>query len=474
MPCFLPLDERTTGNTTGNTTSNPSNTTRNVYQNWQLSQTNTRVPGLTNPVSNRKAFFFAKGFVQTGLGDRVATFFVKTMGKSTLGLAYGLSISEALLAPAMPSTTARAGGVYLPIIKSLAKNAGSEPGPTANKLGAFLIQNQLQCSGHSSAMCMTAAAQNLLSLKLAASLGIIIASPWLTWFKAACVPAIVGLAVTPLLVFKLMPPEIQDTPNAPIEAAAKLTAMGPLSQDETMVCVTMGITVILWIFGDAIGMSSVTAAMLGMSLQLFTGVITWADCLNEKGAWDTLVWFAVLIGMSAQLNNMGFIGFLSDSVAGALGKTAMGWQQTFVLLHACYFAVHYLFASQTAQVAALSTAFMAMMIASGKYFPITTFRLPDCPYTTDISFISIRRAADVSRPDDGVSHQPVRRHNALRLGYVFFFFCDLTVCLCTNHTNYPATPNRTHDLYDTSIDTNHLTLLPNFTSDCFPTGPENT
>ena len=311
------------------------------------------------------AFFFAKGFVQTGLGDRVATFFVKTMGKSTLGLSYGLSISEALLAPAMPSTTARAGGVYLPIIKSLAKNAGSEPGPTANKLGAFLIQTQLQSSGHSSAMCMTAAAQNLLSLKLAASLGVVIASPWLTWFKAACVPAIVGRAVTPLLVFKHMPPEIQDTPDAPLEAAKKLEKLGPLSQDETMVVVTMGLTVLLWIFGDKIGMSSVTAAMLGMSLQLFTGVITWADCLNEKGAWDTLLWFAVLIGMSAQLNQLGFISFLSDTVAGALAKTAMGWQQTFVLLHACYFGIHYLFASQTAQVAALSTAFMAMMIASG-------------------------------------------------------------------------------------------------------------
>lgn len=68
------------------------------------------------------AFFFAKGFVQTGLGDRVATFFVKILGKSTLGLSYGLTISEALLAPAMPSTTARAGGVYLPIIKSLVRS----------------------------------------------------------------------------------------------------------------------------------------------------------------------------------------------------------------------------------------------------------------------------------------------------------------------------------------------------------------
>ena len=44
-------------------------------------------------------------------------------GKSTLGLSYGLTISEAILAPAMPSTTARAGGVYLPIIQSLAKQA---------------------------------------------------------------------------------------------------------------------------------------------------------------------------------------------------------------------------------------------------------------------------------------------------------------------------------------------------------------
>ena len=69
--------------------------------------------------------------------------------------------------------------------------------------------------------------------------------------------------------------------------------------------------------------------------------------------------------MSSQLNQMGFIGFLSDTVAANLAKLSMGWGQVFVLLHACYFFIHYLFASQTAQVAALSTAFMAMMIASG-------------------------------------------------------------------------------------------------------------
>ena len=70
-----------------------------------------------------------QGFEKTGLGDRVATLFVRAFGKSTLGLAYGLSVAEALVAPAMPSTTARAGGIFMPIISSLALANGSKPGP---------------------------------------------------------------------------------------------------------------------------------------------------------------------------------------------------------------------------------------------------------------------------------------------------------------------------------------------------------
>jgi DASS family divalent anion:Na+ symporter len=91
------------------------------------------------------SFFFARGFVKTGLGDRIATYFVKWLGKSTLGLSYGLTLSEALIAPAMPSTTARAGGIFLPIIKSLSLSAGSKPGDTSSKkLGSYLVQSQFQ------------------------------------------------------------------------------------------------------------------------------------------------------------------------------------------------------------------------------------------------------------------------------------------------------------------------------------------
>lgn len=95
------------------------------------------------------SFFFARGFVKTGLGDRVATYFVKWLGKSTLGLSYGLTVAEALIAPAMPSTTARAGGVFLPIISSLSLASGSKPNDeSSKKLGSFLIQTQFQVGFH--------------------------------------------------------------------------------------------------------------------------------------------------------------------------------------------------------------------------------------------------------------------------------------------------------------------------------------
>lgn len=78
---------------------------------------------------------------------------------------------------------------------------------------------------------MTGAAQNLLCLKLASELGVNVASPFITWIKAACVPCIAMILITPLLVYKLSPPEIKSTPEAPKEAARQLEAMGPMGRD---------------------------------------------------------------------------------------------------------------------------------------------------------------------------------------------------------------------------------------------------
>eukprot|EP01024_Parvocaulis_polyphysoides_P011097 TRINITY_DN13902_c2_g1_i2.p1 TRINITY_DN13902_c2_g1~~TRINITY_DN13902_c2_g1_i2.p1 ORF type:complete len:452 (-),score=51.75 TRINITY_DN13902_c2_g1_i2:153-1508(-) len=311
------------------------------------------------------SFFFAKAFEKTGLGERVANIFVKLMGKSTLGLAYGLAVAETIISPAMPSTSARAGGIFMPIIKSLATAQGSTPGPTANKVGNYLIMSQFQTSSHSSVMYMTGAAQNLLCMKLAADAGVVVANQWVTWFMAALAPSLLGVLITPFLVYKMFPPEIQQTPEAPKQAQERLNQMGPTTKDQKLLLVTMGAAVTLWVLGDMLGIASVVTAMLGLCCLLVTGVLTWDDCLGNKSAWDTLTWFAILVGMSGQLNNLGIIKFFSDTVGGFLSSTSLSWPQLFGTLHLVYYYLHYMFASQTAHVGALYSAFLVLMLAAG-------------------------------------------------------------------------------------------------------------
>jgi di/tricarboxylate transporter len=67
------------------------------------------------------AFFISRGFIKTGLGSRIAYLFMAALGKKTLGLSFALIATDLVLAPAIPSNTARAGGIVFPLVKASAK-----------------------------------------------------------------------------------------------------------------------------------------------------------------------------------------------------------------------------------------------------------------------------------------------------------------------------------------------------------------
>lgn len=116
---------------------------------------------------------------------------------------------------------------------------------------------------------------------------------------------------------------------------------------------------------EAIGIASVVSAMIGLSTLLLLGVINWDDCLSDKSAWDSLTWFAVLIGMAGQLTNLSVVAWMSDCVAKLLQSLSLTWPASFIIIQACYLLIHYLFASQTAHAGALYPPFLAMQIAAG-------------------------------------------------------------------------------------------------------------
>lgn len=309
------------------------------------------------------SFFIARGFIKTGLGNRIAFLFIRIFGKSSLGLAYGLGLADVCLAPAIPSNTARGGGIIYPIMKSMAISFDSVPEKpeTHRKLGSFLTLNSYYMNLIASSMFLTGTASNPMCQKFAANLGINIT--WMSWAAAGFVPGLVAFFVVPLVLYKLYPPELKKTGDAPKMAAQKLKEMGPISRNEWLMLLAFFILLALWIFGGALSIDATTTAFIGLTMLLLTSVLTWEDIKGEKGAWDTIVWFAVLVMMASSLNELGFISWFSDLIKVKIG--GLSWQVAFPVIVLVYFFSHYIFASATAHVAAMYAALLGVGVSLG-------------------------------------------------------------------------------------------------------------
>ncbi|WP_404335237.1 anion permease [Planococcus sp. 11815] len=309
------------------------------------------------------AFFISRGFIKTGLGTRVSYLFVRLFGKKTLGLSYSMLLSDLILAPAMPSNTARAGGIIFPIIRSLSETYDSRVGDgTERRIGAFLVKVSFQGDMITSAMFVTAMAANPLAVQITQEItGETIT--WGGWALAALVPGLISLALIPFVIYKLYPPELKETPEASAIAVEKLKEMGPMKKEERYMIGVFVLLLSLWIFGGNFGISATTSAFVGLCVLLLSGVLTWSDIKKEQGAWDTLVWFSVLVMMATYLNELGMIPWFSDLMGNAVGQ--LSWMMTLVILAIVYFYSHYFFASNTAHVSAMYAAFLSVIVASG-------------------------------------------------------------------------------------------------------------
>jgi DASS family divalent anion:Na+ symporter len=308
------------------------------------------------------AFFISRGFIKTGLGSRIAYQFVRLFGKKTLGLCYSILCCDLAIAPATPSNTARAGGIVYPIVKSLSESFNSRPEDgTERKIGSFLIFSEFQGDIITSAMFLTAMAANPLAQTLAEGLNVHIT--WFGWFLAALLPGIICLILVPLIIYKIYPPEIKATPNAPEVAKEHLKKMGPLSRNEKAMAFIFIITLFLWVTGTITKIDATLTAFIGLSLLLLFNVLNWEDIKSEKGAWNTLIWFSVLVMMANELNKLGFIPWFSKLIAGSV--KGLSWQVILAVLIIAYFYSHYIFASATAHVSAMYSAFLAVAIAGG-------------------------------------------------------------------------------------------------------------
>ena len=317
------------------------------------------------------AFLVAQAVVKSGLGRRISLFMVSRFGRSSTGLAYSIVLTDAAIAPAFPSNTAR-GGVLFPIVLSVAQGSGSRPeDPEGRRLGGYLMFCSMASLAVSSALWMTATSANPIGIQVARESGVEIGFG--KWLIAASVPALTAILALPWVIARLFPPRVGDTPDAPVAARKALAALGPLSRDEWITAVAFVLMVSGWVFADTLKLSVTVIAFGGLGLLLLAGVLTSADIATQGDTLATFLWLAVLFALSGQLNELGFMGYAGQRLASHMG--GLSWPITYVALVVIYVAIHYMFVSQSSQVLALLGVFLDVGIRGGVPAPLMAFAL---------------------------------------------------------------------------------------------------
>jgi DASS family divalent anion:Na+ symporter len=317
------------------------------------------------------AFLVAQAVVKCGLGQRISLFMVSLFGRSSLGLAYSLVLTDAAIAPAFPSNTAR-GGVLFPIVLSVAKGSGSNPDdPKGRRLGGYLMFCTMAGLAVSSALWMTATSANPIAIQVARQYGVNVGFG--KWLIASSVPALVSILALPWLLARLFPPGVGATPEAPAAARKALAELGPLSREEWITAIAFLLMVTGWIFADKLNLNVTSVAFAGLGVLLMTGVLTASDIATQGDTLATFLWLAVLFALSGELNELGFMGYVGQHLASYMG--GLSWQVTYAALILIYVAIHYMFVSQSSQVLALLGVFLDVGIRGGVPPAVMAFSL---------------------------------------------------------------------------------------------------
>jgi L-tartrate/succinate antiporter len=318
------------------------------------------------------AFVFSIGYGKTGLGQRIALWLVRSLGGRTLGLGYAIALADLVLAPGTPSNTARSAGTLFPVLRSIPGLYGSEPGPSARRIGAYVMWTAFAVTAVTSSTFVTALAPNAAALALVRQ-GARLEVTWTQWLLGFWPVGLLVVAAVPLLVYVVYPPEIRVSREVPAWAAEELGRMGPMARQEKVMAALVALAVFLWIVGSnaeislpLLGSQFVDATgvvLLVNALMLVTRVVDWDDVLGHRAAWNILVWFATLVALADGLGRVGFVAWVARAFASRLAGVPP--LAAMALLVAFFFFAHYMFASLTAHTAAV----LPVVLATGAAVP---------------------------------------------------------------------------------------------------------
>ena len=314
------------------------------------------------------AFLISTAVMNSGLGRRVALLMVAFLGRTTLGLGYAIAGAELLLAPFIPSNTARGGGLMMPIVNSICGVLGSDPTGKPQRAGEYLVLCGVHLNLVTAAMFLTGMAANPL-VKTAAADFLDVAFGWGTWLLGSIAPGLVSLAVLPLFLYWLARPQLTDAREAQAAIRGELKELGPWTSQQITMAGVLLVMLVLWATGPLqenlfdVKLPTALVALAGVATLIVLGVLPYHKVIGNAAAWDALLWLGGLITMAGALRTTGFVEWfadnMQDNLGGVTGLTAA------IAMALIYFYSMYSFSMLTGHILAFAGTFFSVAAAVG-------------------------------------------------------------------------------------------------------------
>lgn len=250
------------------------------------------------------AFGLATALVNSGFLNRLALNIMRLFPGTYTGQLLGLSAASLVVAPCIPSTTAKC-TILVPIAGVISDKLGFEKN-SKGALGLFHTVNVLTNMG--GCIFMTGGVV----------VGIMIATAgasftWFGWLKFALIWGVVLIALTILYsLFFCKPTEAKKVTKEDLKAM--VDELGPMNKKEKSALIILVATILAWMLESVHGIPTYAVAIIAWILMAACGLFSMAD-LMTKILWPIVLQVGGILGVITLLGTTGVSAWISSFVA---------------------------------------------------------------------------------------------------------------------------------------------------------------
>jgi anion transporter len=261
------------------------------------------------------------------------------MGCKPRSILLAVVVANFALAPLSPSTTAKA-FLLLPIIIGLADAFRLEKGKS--RFGAALFLTAMASNNIASTAFLTATVPNPITAGYLAELGVSL--DWFGWLRMALPFTAIILAISLLLVLRLLPPEVDAGAETVRKVCSLRDDLGPLSRSEKLTAVIFAGCFVLWMLERSLPFNAGVASLLISLLLLVPGFgVLEAKGFSSQVPYGSILLFAASMFLARSVGSHRALDPVANGLfqlfnLDALGSTVFTWAIVFgaMLLHAAF------------------------------------------------------------------------------------------------------------------------------------------